>query len=508
MNHGNPPGDDDSGDESSPNSSAGDDDPHQHHELTLRIQEFKELIADARDPRVKNESRITLFERAAAFAQEWMLAEEARIATTELSRVYIERRKFSQALSAINRLLEQQTAELGARHASLARIKMLRGECLLRMHRLEPAIADLRAAVLQYQTADGVTEDDLLESLCILATAYRHNEQNDKARSCLKQAYAILSPDDKPNPLRIRVVEEVANIMFAYKRMPAARAAFEQVVQMKRELYGDSHEENIDAQIQLGMCYFGLQQWSRAEEAFVRAVDIERFNKADPKRLAFTLEKLAGVYRVNARFSEATLVEQCAGEILGRAIKMRLGYLKSFEAGVAAHRRHKFDVAADCYKAALNHLEFLGDKRGADRIPVLARLLQLALVRKRSVQVRALEAEIELGLAAMFPFDSAPEALLRLGRLFKVLGLYSASEACYTQTEIWLRRSADPQQFLAALEEHARLLKCMNWLPELERTDKLIRRLHRLWDDEDEVVEAVLAIEKCDSLLADQLALP
>lgn len=506
MNNGNPSGDEDSGEESSSNSSAGDEDPHEYA-LSVPIKEFDNLIANARDPEVKNESRIALYERAAAFAQEWLLPEQAYVAVCELSRVYIERRKFSQALAAINQLLGRETGEKGSRRASLAKIKMLRGHCYLQMHLLEPAIADLRDAVLQCQTADGSAEDDLLESLCTLATAYRHNDQTDKARTCIKQAYAILTPEDQPTPLRVRVMEEVANIMFAYRRMSAATAAFERVVLMKRDLYGDSHEENIEPQVQLGMCYFGTQQFARAEECFVRAVDLERFNRCDPKRLAFTLEKLAGVYRVNARFSEATLVEQCAGEILGRAIQMRLGYLKSFEAGVTAHRRKKLETAADCYKDALNHLEFLGDKHAADRIPVLIRLLQLAAVKKRPVQMKSLEIEIELGLAALFPSDSLPEGLLRLGRLFKVLGLYGASDACYSQLAACARRNHDIEQYLDVLEEQARLLKCAKWLPELERTEKMVRRVRRLIKDEN-TVDAVLVDFSSDLMLIEQLAIP
>lgn len=482
-----------SDEESSSNSSADDDDPPQSssrsNELPVPLQQFNALIAEARSQR-KAELRLKSYEIAVAHAQEWLLQDEAYTATCELTRVYIQRRKFSAALSALDKLLSTQTRDLGSRHLALANTKLLRGVCHLRMHNLEPAVQHLRDAVLQCQTAEGDVEEVLAESLCTLAEAYRESEKFDKARTCIKQAYAILPDDDTLSVLKIRVAEELALVTFAYGKFAPAISAFQRVLQLKHEFFGDSHEENISTLVSLGMAQFSLHQHGRAEGAFVRAIDLERLNNCrEHKRLALTMEKLAGVYRVTGRFREAGMVEQGAGEILGRAIDMRLNYLKSFDAGVAAHRRGRLDKANDCYKQSLSHLEFLSDKHGADRIPVLIRLMQIATLRKRIAQTRTLEVEIEHGVTEAFPQESFAAGLLRTARLFRVLGLNPAADACYSHLEHYLRKNEQTEGLLDLFEEHARLLNIAKWKKECDLLTKKIRRWRRALDQEAESVQ-------------------
>lgn len=487
---------DDSGEESSSDSSdssADDDDPpqssSQSNDLPIPLQQFNALIAEARSQR-KAESRIKSYEIAVAHAQEWLLQDEAYTATCELTRVYIHRRRFTAALTALDKLLATQTRELGSRHLALANTKLLRGVCHLRMHNLDHAVQFLRDAVLQCQTAEGDVEETLAESLCTLAEAYRESEKFDKARTCIKQAYAILPDDHTPSVLKIRVAEELALITLAYGKYAPSISAFQRVLQLKHEFFGDSHEESILTLVSLGMAHFSLHQYDKAEVAFVRAIDLERLNNCrEHKRLALTMEKLAGVYRVTGRFREAGMVEQGAGEILGRAIDMRLNYLKAFDAGVAAHRRGKLDTANDCYKQSLSNLEFMSDKHGADRIPVLVRLMQIAVARKRMAQSRTMEVEIEQGVTEAFPQESFADGLLRTARLFRVLGFNAAADACYSHLVYAMRKEKQTDGLLEIFEEHARLLNIAKWTAERDLLNKKIRRLRRIWDQEIETVQ-------------------
>lgn len=485
MQNGNSSSDEDS---TSSRSDSGDSIENQ---LVARKQ-FQQMVAEASDRSNRRDSQIKLWQRAAAYAEEWCLHREAETATAELARAYINRRRYTVALATLSKLLETQEKQLGRRHANLANTRMLRGMCYLRMHEMDFAVKDLRDAVLHCQTATDVEPATLVESLCLLAAAYRQSGKFEKARTSILQAYAVL--DDgagEPDMLHVRVLEELAFITMALRKFQSATTAFERVIKLKEQLYGEGHEENIDSWIALGMCFYEMKRPVQAEEAFVRAIDLERMNSLDHKRLSMTMEKLAGLYRVAGRFREATMVEQGAGEVLGRAIDMRVGYLKAFDAGVMAHRKNKLDKAADCYKQALSHLEFVSDKHGADRIPVLARLLQISRRKNQNLQARTLEVDIEQAVAEAFPDETMMQGLLRLSRLFRVLGLAGAADACYCHMEYCLRKSQTKGNLLEVYEEHLNQLKCAEWTAEHASLTKKLRRLKRLRDGQMLTLEPV-----------------
>lgn len=447
-----------------------------------------------------------LYQRAITYAQEWQMREDVILASRELSSLYLRAGKYSHSLDELVKLAVWQTKSFGPNHESLALTYKNMGICHAGLRHLDEAIEHLRDAVVRYQTTDGDVRDDLLDTLCVLSNVYRQRGRVDRARVCIRQAFSISEGDQTPVELQVRVLEELAAVMFAQHKVRSAITAYLRVLQLKQEAFGTYGLPCAATMIAIGMCHVEQHNYGQAEAAFVPALEVLHRSGGDRRTIGDTLLKLAGVLRSQGRFIEANIIEQGAGEIIGRAVDQGLGFFKQFESGRAAHRRGHLDVAQSCYRQALRDLEWTFDKQSAVRVPILCCLHEIAEERGQKVQAKSFAVEIDECVGALFGQQNKTtlEGLLQLARLFRLLSYNGLSDSLYRHVELRKRKSRDAD-LIDLLSERSELLARIGTPQERRQIETLVRRLRRLTasgdaslhngDDLDSVVDAIVVAE-------------
>jgi tetratricopeptide (TPR) repeat protein len=408
-----------------------------------------------------------------------LLPENALNALVELSNLHFDTGNNIQAIKSLNELAQVQKQLYGHTHISLANTYKKMGICLANIKKLDDAIKCLRDAVIRYQTNSKATSEELIDTLCILASVYRKANKFSRARTCITQTHALIAESDTPSLMQIRTLEELAAITLAQNKYVHAKDAFIKVIKLKQEAFGNRHYECIDPLMQLGICYYSLHEFTEAEIVFTQAIEIINCSQnMGQTKLSEALEKLSGVYRKQSRFTEADFLEQAATEIIGRGIDLRLGILKDFGAGVAAQNNKHYDIAQSCYRQALNIIEQNRDKSPAERIPLLGRLLQIADLKKHKVQAISLASEIEDTTQEIFSQFGTKgySAQIRLARLFRLTNRNLFADTCYYLAARFARNEKS-SNIISIFEEHASLLELMGEHKEHQRMLKKIRRL-------------------------------
>lgn len=443
-------------------------------------QRYDLIISEARQKKAEAEK---LYLTAAAFAREWQQHDACAFALHNLGQLYLEQANYKDSLSAFREVAKvQKLAGMKDHHPQVIGTYKMIGICHTKLRQLDKAIETLRDVVVRCQSSNDDILEEFVNSLCLLSHVYRLKHEPNRSRTCIRQAYAVVEDDDAPAELQIQVLEELAAVTYDQKRPKSAAVAFIRVLQLKRQTYGPLHPGCAETFLSLGMCYADLRNFKDAENCFIQALEIMRSSNAfDRAALGNALSKLGGIYHAVGNFVEANIIEQGASEIIGRAVDMRLGFFKQFDAGLSAQRRGHFDVAQSCYRQALVDLEAVFQKQAVTRVPILSRLFEIAEARNQKIAIRTLAVEIDEALLLLCAHDnvSASGKVLRLARLFRLLGFNEFSDSCYRYAEKLARRANDPE-LLPIFSEHALLLERMDPVDEVEKRKTLIRRVRRV----------------------------
>ncbi|HEY9759256.1 MAG TPA: hypothetical protein V6C97_29120 [Oculatellaceae cyanobacterium] len=313
-------------------------------------------------------------------------------------------RTLSKFADALRNLLKKQQLILGETHVALARTEMLLGICYRRMRVPDAAIKSLRSAVTRFQNSDDVERDLFVACLCALSAGYRDATNYDASRTCIKQVYRLLPPEDAPLRLQCAALEELAADLLCENRFKSALEGYQRLVAMKVELLKTESTDIVKSLMQLSSCYFALHQIDEAEDALIKAGQHYHQLKYDDRALlGQLLESLGGTLRHKAQFMQADILEEAALEVRGRSEQTTGHMLYGTLIADAQTAESKGDqaTAKAHYREALCTLESQRQKRAVDRLHILAKLISLTS-EQQMVQRSSLFSDIEDSVITIF----------------------------------------------------------------------------------------------------------
>jgi tetratricopeptide (TPR) repeat protein len=440
-------------------------------------EQFENLIKEARSqPEMAEEN----FAIAATLAKEWQEGELYMMVTSELANVYKSEERHDDEFKAL-RKLESFYSDTKNYPLMLISIDRRMGVCYRNQRNLDKAIEYLRSAVQRCQSGEVESMDEFVDSLCELANIYALKGWSDRARTCMRQAHALVSDEDGRPDLQARVIEELARITLIQHRPKEATSALLHVLKSKYEIYGSTSPQIAETLVSLAMSLVDQGNLDDAESALIQALDIMRHSRLNRIKHSASINKLAGVFRKQGRFLESTFLEQGASEILGRGVDQRLGVFKQFDAGLAAQRAKHYDVALDCYRSAMKALEHMFDKYMFFRVPILCRMAEMADERKQKMQFKSILIEIDEGLSQLTTKAGAdlPDRLVHLARLFRLLKYDSFADSCFRFVGK-MHRSKNDLRLNDVYAEHLRLLDLMPHSGETQHMQRYLRRSTKL----------------------------
>jgi len=440
-------------------------------------EQFENLIKEARSqPEMAEEN----FSLAASLAKDWQEAELYMMVTSELADMFKSEERHDDEFRALRKL---ETFYSGTDRFPLMLVSIDRrlGVCYRNQRNLDKAIEYLRSAVQRCQSGEIESLDEFVDSLCALANIYALKGWADRARTCMRQAHALVADEEGRSDLQTRVMEELARITLIQHRPKEATSALFHVLKLKNQIYGSTNPEIAETLVSLAMSLVDLANLDDAESALMQALDIMRYSKLNRIKHVVTINKLAGVFLKQGRFLEATFLEQGASEILGRGVDQRLGIARQFDAGLAAQRNKQYDVALNCYRDVMKALELVFDKHIYVRVPVLCRMAEIADERKQKMQFKTIMIDIEEGLSQLTPKAGADMAdrLVHLARLFRALKYDDFADSCFRFAGK-LHRTKNDKRLNDVYAEHLRLLQLMRSNPETKYMEKYLRRASKL----------------------------
>lgn len=335
---------------------------------------------------------------------QWGVDDEFERFVRELNDLRHDARTLTQFADLLRKLLKKQQLVFGETHVALARTEMLLGVCLRRMRIPDAAIKSLRSAVTRFQNADDVDRDLFVACLCALSASYRDATNYDASRTCIKQVYRLLPPEDAPLRLQCAALEELAADLLCENRFKSALEGYHRLVAMKVELLKTESTDIVKSLMQLSSCHFALHQIDEAEEALIRAGQYYHQLKYDDRALlGQLLESLGGTLRHKAQFMQADILEEAALEVRGRSEQTTGHMLYGTLIADAQTAEAKGDQAAAkaLYREALCTLESQRQKRAVDRLHILAKLISLT-GEQQMVQRSSLFSDIEDSVLTIF----------------------------------------------------------------------------------------------------------
>ena len=383
--------------------------------------------------RLASESRFSplneadrFYEKLLSHAAQWGIDNELTNSLKSLNSLRGDPRKLATVSKLLEALLSKQQQKLGDGHVSLARTEMLLGICLQKMRESENSVKRLRSAVTRFQNSDDVERDIFVDCLCALSSSYRDTTNYDASRTCIKQVYRLLPPEDAPLRLQCAALEELAADLLCEHRFKSALEGYERVVTMRAELLKTEINDIVRPLIQLGMCHFALHQLDGAEQCMIKAGQSYHQLKYDDRDLLVQiLDALAGTMRHKAQFMQADILEEAALEIRGRSEQMggHMLYGNLLKEAQAAEEHGDNGAAKVKYREALTALESQRQKRVVERLHILAKLMLLTNG-QQFVQRSSLLSDIEDSVRAIFcgAVIGTREGIERIALLYELSG--------------------------------------------------------------------------------------
>ncbi len=428
-------------------------------ELNFQQKKYNELISIAQISELAE--AVQFYKRAAALARESRATGAVIEALKQLSDLYMREKKHEEELRTLNELAAIFNSQ---KTECLFQITLERrlGLCFYNLRKPDEAIKHLRAAVIRCESAGDEAIDEFVETLCTVSRVYRSSYKYERSKTCIKQAYDVARFMEERLDLQAAVLEELANIMYDQHRIDRAVIAFTRALKLKEQVFGRSHPQLISTHTALDMCYSDQRNFADAEDSFLLALELMR-NLPDYDLAAHTdaLTRLASVYRKQGRFLEADLVEQGSSEILGRAVKIRLGVFQPFDTGLRAFESGDYDQALKSFRHALVGIELEFDKRAFMRVPILCRMAEIAEERKQRISASSLHVEIEDAVGQLSTgINDVFARVTQLARLFRVLKFDGFADSCYRYA-VKMQLSRPDERLKQIMKEHLALLENM-----------------------------------------------
>jgi tetratricopeptide (TPR) repeat protein len=344
------------------------------------------------------------YEDLLSHGAQWGVDDEFERAVRELESTRHDIRTLRKFAELLSNLLRKQQLVLGETHLSIARTEMLLGMCYRRMRVPDAAVKSLRSAVTRFQNSEDVERDMFVACLVALSGSYRDATNYDASRTCIKQVYRLLPPEDAPLRLQCAALEELAADLLAENRFKSALEAYERLVAMKTELLKTETTDIVRSLMALSTCHFALHQIDAAESVLIRAGQYYHYLRYDDRALlGQLLESLGGTLRHKAQFMQADILEEVALEVRGGSdqVSHHLLYGSLVSEAQAAEARGDQMTAKGRYREALSLLESQRQKRVVDRLNILAKLLSLTS-EQQVVQRSSLFTDIEDSVQAIF----------------------------------------------------------------------------------------------------------
>ena len=445
------------------------------------LEQAREVAGDTQDKRGAD----AFFESAAQWAADRRLHSERAQALAELARFQMQTRRYEAGLKTAEKVRHFLEATFGDHYPGLASADALVGMMHRRMRYPQPAMEAFRSAVVRYQNMDEIDDHatDFGLTLLEMSHCYREIGKRAQAKTCVKQAIAIVSSSATPDViLQAMLLDEFGGLLYDSHEIAASIPVFRQAVALKEKALGRWSPELVSSLTGLGMSLYSQHELALAESAFLEAAMIaQRSPQRDVSLIASLLQKLVGTLRLQSRLAEAGMLDDGANEHLGGQSRVALyeTYRKNMEVGYAAQKAGDHATAASAFRSALTTLENFRHRNLADRVSIQIRRLISAEQQAKQLQAKTIEVEIEEEFQEMFGVRqvSLEQACLDMARLFAVQGKYVAAEAFFFYAERHAKRSADERIMATLAAEHAQVLDYLLQRDDAARYRQLAREL-------------------------------
>jgi tetratricopeptide (TPR) repeat protein len=153
-----------------------------------------------------------LFNQLVGQAKEWDIEQQLGDSLSKINTYETDSPRFREAIFLFKRLQRSQEIHLGKDHTALAVTEMLIGMCQQEVRDFQTSAKTLRNAIVRFQQSEEADVNTFIECLCALSDSYNELDNFDASRTCIKQAYRLLT-DDAQQRLQVRVLEALANVL-------------------------------------------------------------------------------------------------------------------------------------------------------------------------------------------------------------------------------------------------------------------------------------------------------
>ncbi|MDP6478568.1 MAG: tetratricopeptide repeat protein [Phycisphaerales bacterium] len=214
------------------------------------------------------------------------------------------------------------------------------GRLLAQSTRYAEAVPVLEAALAAGRSLWGQDEPIVLATQCSLVTAMQRSGRVDEAKAQVTALVRWLEaqpPSDMDPVVRIRVLATIADDHFFREELEAGLRWYTEVVDLRREVLGDSHPQTIGSLAHLGSVYHQLGRLAEAAELLEEAVPALVAAHGNTNLYVLAMRNnLAEVYTDRGELKKARTLYEAVLEDGASVLPTDHEYMVAFRAG---HRR-------------------------------------------------------------------------------------------------------------------------------------------------------------------------
>lgn len=272
----------------------------------------------------------------------------------DLAFTFFQLKLYEEGLECFEDTCERLTRIKGEQHWQSLSASDFRGRTLYQLGRYEEAVTWLRKAALGREKLEHTNEQRKCEMYDFFAFALRRVGGLDEARVNFDKAIALASKFYKGSQrsaiLRLRT--EHIKVLTALERFDEVRAQSQRIVELSRDLYGDKHEQTVNAELAYADALLDNSQHAAALEHYERFFSARKdmLPKDDIDILMVRLS-VAVAQRCLWRYSDA---HETLKEILP---DLRLAAQKSHNSNNATY--YSLDILKECIPCAIELMDSL-----------------------------------------------------------------------------------------------------------------------------------------------------
>lgn len=407
------------------------------------------------------------YSRAHALAEEWTDpgSEERLSASLVLARIFEEQGRYQSLIPFLEKQLQTQESTVGKKDPSTAETHKRLGMAHRRLRNYKVAEQHLKLALDAVERKRGYNHLDVALLLCELAALYRETDHNGVSQQMLDRATAIsMNNGHKNTPEVATVLYERGCTSYSQFKYAEALELFLKSLQIRKATLGKESNESADCLISIGMCNYSLKRFEATEAPLIEALIIKRKIRGPYDReVGSILNKLAGVYKVQRRFVEATLLLEQVEIIQGKLANMspEYEYQRNIRVALLAMQDGKLAKAERCLQRAINDMRSWSTPENPELISThlwmyeLQRMLMRYEVSEQHLQYA------EQGFKECFGCQHADMTFSAqvLANIFQIQSKPQFAEPFYRYAVTLAERNGEPGRLLDLLDGYARLLE-------------------------------------------------